>query len=35
MGAEAFASCLAAGARLREAELFALIAETLAQPAGE
>ena len=35
MGAEAFAGSLAAGARLREAELFALIAETLAQPAGE
>jgi len=35
MGAEAFAGSLAAGARLGEAELVALIAETLAQPAGE
>ncbi len=33
-GAEAFARNLAAGARLGEAELVALIAETLAQPPG-
>jgi len=33
MGADAFAGCLAAGARLSEAELFALISDALAQPA--
>ena len=35
MGADAFAGRLAAGARLGEAELVALISETLAQPPGE
>ena len=35
MGADAFAGCLAAGARLSEAELFALISEALAQSPRE
>jgi hypothetical protein len=35
MGADAFAGCLAAGTRLREAELYALISDALAQPTGE